>query len=510
MKKSPNKSCSLDPIPTWLLKNCLDPLLPLITKIINQSLAEGDVPRAFKVAHVTPLLKKAGLDQDNLKNYRPVSNLSFLSKLLEKVVARRIDNHLDDQKLREPYQSAYTKFHSTETALMKVQSDILQALDQKKVAVLVLLDLSAAFDTIDHATLQHRFESVYGITGTALKWMTSYSQERFQLVTINGHSSQQTLLAFGVPQGSVLGPKDYTMYTKPLGDLIRKHSLQYHMYADDTQLYISFEANQPDNQTIAVQKLEACLDDICSWMSANKLKLNCDKTEVMLFSPRNVPAPAATIRVGETVVTPSCSVRNLGVVMDRAMTMEKHVLAVSRTCYHQLRNIGRIRRSLTTNAAKSLVHGLVTSRLDYCNALLYGTSSSLITKLQKIQNSAARIITRTHRHEHITPVLADLHWLPVRRRVEFKILVHTFKAIHNEAPLYLRDSVQQYTPRRTLRSLESLTLVPPRTRTVTYGERSFYSAAPKLWNLLPNDIRNAQTLSSFKSTLKTHMFRLEY
>ena len=168
-------------------------------------------------------------------------------------------------------------------------------------------------------------------------------------------------------------------------------------------------------------------------------------------------SPAATIRVGETVVTPSCSVRNIGVVMDRAMTMEKHVLAVSRTCYHQLRNIGRIRRSLTTNAAKSLVHGLVTSRLDYCNALLYGTSSSLITKLQKIQNSAARIITRTHRHEHITPVLADLHWLPVRRRVEFKILVHTFKAIHNEAPLYLRDSVQQYTPRRTLRSLESLT-----------------------------------------------------
>lgn len=241
------------------------------------------------------------------------------------------------------------------------------------------------------------------------------------------------------------------------------------------------------------------------------LKLNCDKTEVMFFAPKNTPdPPGINIRVGATPVIPSSSVRNLGVIMDKTMTMDKQVTSIMRSCYSQLRNIGQIRRYLTPDATRSLVHGLVTSRLDYCNPLLYGISASLTSKLQRIQNTAARIITRTRRDQHITPVLADLHWLPVKRRIEYKILVHTYKALHGEGPSYLKNLVQRYIPRRSLRSQDSLTLVPPTRRTVTYGDRSFSSSAPLLWNRLPNQLRDRTKLSSFKSDLKTHFFKQEY
>ena len=229
--KSPDKSCELDPVPTWLLKLCIDGLLPLITSIINSSLETGCVPKDFKVARIKPLLKKPGLDPDILKNYRPVSNLPFLSKIMEKVVDARLEHHLVQNNLHEPSQSAYKRFHSTETALLKVQNDILRSLDAGDVTVLVMLDLSAAFDTIDHPTLLRRFECHFGIEGKALAWITSYLSNRYQSVSVNGELSKQVLLQYGVPQGSVLGPKKYVMYTKPLGDIIRQHEVDHHFYA---------------------------------------------------------------------------------------------------------------------------------------------------------------------------------------------------------------------------------------------------------------------------------------
>jgi hypothetical protein len=149
ISKSPNKSCSLDPLPTWLLKKCSQQLLPLLTHIVNVSIATGHVPSDFKCAQIRPLIKKIGLDQNNFKNYRPVSNLALISKVIEKVVAARLDQHLMEHQLLEKFQSAYRAIHSTETALLKVYSDIADALDSGSNAVLVLLDLSAAFDTID-------------------------------------------------------------------------------------------------------------------------------------------------------------------------------------------------------------------------------------------------------------------------------------------------------------------------------------------------------------------------
>ena len=191
------------------------------------------------------------------------------------------------------------------------------------------------------------------------------------------------------------------------------------------------------------------------------------------------------------------------------MDMEQQVNSVCRSGYAQLRNIGHIRQYLSSEATKSLVNCLVTSRLDYCNAL-NGLPNTILSKLQRVQNTAARIITRTARHDHITPVLKELHWLPVKYRVQHMILTHTYKALHEQSPQYVKDMIDVYRPSRNLRSQDSTTLVVPRTRTVMYGNRSFSYAAPSLWNALPSNIRDASTLNMFKGLLQTHFFVLSY
>ena len=302
------------------------------------------------------------------------------------------------------------------------------------------------------------------------------------------------------------------MYTKPLGDVIRRHGLNHHFYADDTQLYLAFKPRDDVVQREAVARVEACLSDIQCWMTNNMLKLNQDKTEVVLFASKHNSrcVENVTIKVGNSIIAPSPHVRNLGVIFDTCITLEQHVNAVCRSAYAQLRKVGQIRRYLTNDATKSLMSGLVMSRVDYCNALLYGSPNTLTQKLQRVQNTAARIISRTSRYSHITPVMKELHCLPVQSRLQYKVLMYAFKAIHDLAPQYLADMIEVYQPRRTLRSQNSTSLVVSRTKTATYGTRGFAAAAPRLWNELPCNIRESNTLNTFKRSLKTHLFTSHY
>ena len=251
IKSSPDKSCKLDPIPTWPLKSCAHELVPLIVAIVNRSFETSEVPAELKHAHIKPRLKKPSLDPELLSNYRAVSNQPFISKIMEKVVNTRIEQRLLENNLHDPLQSAYRKQHSTETALIKIQHDIVQALDSGRVAALILLDLSAAFDTVDHAILLERLKETHGISGDALLWMASYLCQRCQQVNIGEDASFDVTLGYGVPQGSVLGPKLFFLYTRPLGNIIRHHKLDVHFYADDTQLYVS-SMNSDHEERIAV------------------------------------------------------------------------------------------------------------------------------------------------------------------------------------------------------------------------------------------------------------------
>ena len=507
---SPNKTCVLDPIPTRLLRQCLDHFVPLITAIINKSLATSVVPACFKRAVVRPLLKRPGLDKEVLNNYRPVSNLPYVSKLLEKVVEHRLKDHLDINNLHDFHHSAYRNNYSIETALVKVQNDIAEALDQKRVVVLVMLDLSSAFDVIDHGIMLTRLQHSFGVTAEALDWMRSYISGRTQCVSVGPTTSFNANLCCGVPQGSVLGPKLYCIYTKPVGDIVKKHNLHYHCYADDTQIYLSIKPDE--NWASERSAIEACVADVGGWMNRNMLKLNQEKSERIVFSSKHriLRVNDLSLTIGGRLLHAVQSVRNLGVIMDSGLTMEKQVNVISKSCFYHIRNIGKIRQYITNDACKILVQALVTSRLDYGNALLQGLPQVLIERLQRIQNCAARLITRSRKSEHITPVLRELHWLPVKYRLRFKVNTFTYKVLNRLAPAYMSDTVQKYQPTRSLRSTEKSLLVVPVLRTATYGERCFSRHAAILWNDLPEHIKQLNTLSSFKGHLKTHLFQLAY
>jgi hypothetical protein len=335
----------------------------------------------MRQAIVTPLLKKPKLDPNNLKNYRLISNLSFLSKVIERVVARRLDQHMTRHQLHEQYQSAYKANHSVETALLRVQNDVLISMDNGDAVILVLLDLSAAFDTVDHSILLQRLQQHLGIQGTALEWFTSYLSNRSQSVSIHGKTSSKQLLAQGVPQGSVLGPVLFSVYMLPLGDIVRSHNLSAHFYADDGQLYIAFKPVAditPTSQTI-----HNCCQDIKTWMTSNMLKLNDSKTEIVVFGSKHALAEIGPLdlQIGDSTIPASSSVCNLGCLQDCHLTMEKQVSKICQAAFYHLRNISRVHRYLTKVVTEQLVHAFVTTMLDQCNSLLNGIPERLLKKL---------------------------------------------------------------------------------------------------------------------------------
>ena len=502
--KLSSKSCDLDPLPGYVTRNALSTLLPFITKIINTSLQSGQMPSQLKVAKLRPLLKKPSLDHTQFSNYRPVSNLTFLSKAIEKLVANQLISYVNNNNLNEPLQSAYKQYHSTETALIRVHNDILTAIDKRRTVILLLLDLSAAFDTVDHDILLFRLQQRFGVTGKPLLWFKSYLSSRMQFVSVDGAASSDHALQCGVPQGSVLGPILYVLYTSPLSDIVKKFNLSYHFYADDSQLYLSFQPTIPSDRDLAVSNIERCVHEIDHWMLINRLKLNKDKTELLVISAKHLPRPTLQeISVVNETICSSQKARNIGVIFDHHFRFNEHIASICKSSFYHLRNISNIRKYLSSTTTEILVHAFVSSKLDNCNSLLYGLPNCLLKKLQHVQNAAARLIALSRKHEHITPILFNLHWLPVDYRIIFKILLITYKALNDLAPSYVRDLLTPYTPSRQLRSSSKDLLSIPHFNLKTYGARSFSVAAPTLWNTLPSDIKNSSSVSLFKRKLKT-------
>ena len=243
-------------------------------------------------------------------------------------------------------------------------------------------------------------------------------------------------------------------------------------------------------------------------MNQNFLKLNDSKTEFMILGSKQQIAKVNVqhVRVGESYIAPATNVRNLGVMFDSNLTMDCHVTAVSKAAFCSIRNIGRIRKHLTRDAAETIIHAFVTSRLDSSNSLLYGITNSQLSRLQRLQNIAARIITHTKKTDHITPVLADLHWLPIEQRLKYKMCLIVFKILHEMAPSYLTELVQPYVPgHRGLRSSKQ-GLLQEKAAKHQWGQRSFQVAAPKLWNSLPEFVKLSGTVNIFKKNLKTHLY----
>ena len=395
------------------------------------------------------------------------------------------------------------------TAVLSVHNDLVRAIDQNKVSLLLLLDLSAAFDTVDHSILLSVLCRRFNVSGTSFQWFKSYLSDRSQSFFYDGQQTSSFEVDCSVPQGSVLGPVEFVAYTEDITDVIDKHHVQSHFYADDTQIY---DSCRPNDISDVRTRLSNCATEISSWCASRRLQLNAEKTEAIWFGSRanlrRLRDQERNVHVGPASVSPVSIVRNLGVLLDDELCLKQHVNRTAATCFLYLRRLRQIRRRIGQDLTVRLILALITARLDYCNSVLAGLPRLTLEPLQRAQNAAARLVFKLRSQDHIAPCLLQLHWLPICWRVKFKLctIMHT---VHNGlGPEYLAQLVQPVNQRPTrtgLRSANSSDYGLPRLRT-KFGERAFSHAGPAIWNSLPADIRAESNARRFKRLLKTYFF----
>ena len=295
-------------------------------------------------------------------------------------------------------------------------------------------------------------------------------------------------------------------YIAPIADVIKSFNVQHAQYADDTQLYIALDG------ACSLPVMNDCFNAVHRWFTLNGLALNPDKSEAIVVGTgarHRREGDIATVALGGNGIPVSRVVRTLGVAIDSTMSFDPHVANICKTSFCHIRALRRIRKLLTISDIKTVATAVVSSRLDYCNSLLYGMTDCNINKLQRIQNSLARLVTNSNSRCHITPVLAELHWLPVSARIEYKVALLTYKTMTTERPIYLNELLKLYKPARQLRSSSHCSLHDDGAKTV-FGSRAFCHAAPTVWNALPSSLTDefqTMSLTVFKRHLKTHFYK---
>ena len=507
VKKSKPTTTITDPLPSNLVKQHIDILCPLLTKLINESLTNAQFFDQWKLAVVVPLLKKIGLDLI-LPSYRPVSNLNFASKIAEKGSILQINDHIRRCNLTAAHQSAYKEHFSCETAVVYLMNHLLWNMERGRVSVITGLDLSAAFDTVDHGVLAAVLERGFGVTGNALDWIKSYLLDRRLCVKVGTEVSSNLSFNFSVPQGSCLGPVLFNIYSSTISECIQPEQ-DLGGYADDHVIWDSFIPSSEGKERACLNRMESTLLRIKSWMDANSLKMNTTKTEFAYFGSRQMLAKIAggSINVAGDVVPPSSQLKYLGVCLDGPLTLNDFISNKVKCAASAIRSIKAIRQYIDIDTAKVLVCSLVLTRLDFINSILCGLPLCQLERLQRIQNWAAKVVLGS---AYVDPesALKSLHWLPINERINFKILCLVHKCLHNSEPKYLKDLLHFKTFTRSTRASTSpMILSVPRTVKATFASRAFSVQGPILWNKLPVSLREATDFKTFKRHLKTHIFK---
>ena len=508
-----SKTSYLDPLPTPIVKKCIKHLAPILLHIVNTSTEESTFPKPLKHAIVTPIIKNLHSDIESYKSYRPVSGLPFLSKLLEKNSFIQLNKYLSENSLLDKSQSAYKPNHSCETSLIKLYGDTQTSFFESKHTSITLLDLSSAFDTIDHPLLLKCLENQYKIEGKALNWFKSYLTDRTFSVHIKNVFSKKVDLLHGVPQGSLLGPILFVMYIDEVQRVIARNSVNALFYADDIQLYTTFTASTTTDTKI---HLENCLADIYNWMSSHYLKINKEKTDSIIIKPKRLQDVTLVDTLGvsfnEFIIEENETANILGAKFNENLSLTTFIQKKRQVCFFHLKNFYHIRNSLPVKTRILLVHNFILSKLDYCNALLANAKKGELDLLQKIMNSAVRFIYDLKWDEHTTPYLKKLHFLPVAFRVHFKLCILAYKIVYGEAPLYLTEMYETYIPTTTIQlrigsGRDQLMLVPA--DGFMPNKCVFYILMDK-WNKLPYALRKVECYAVFKQRLKHSFSNLHF
>lgn len=495
---SGKKATGLDGIPCKLIKEAASviPISISLCDIFNLSIQTCIVPSDWKLAKVIPIHK--GDVKDNSNNYRPISVLPSVAKIFEKIVYDQLFQYVTKNDLLSKCQSGFRPLHSTTTALIDATTEWLNNMDQGRLNSVVYLDLAKAFDTVDHDILIHKL-SIYGICEMSLNWFRSFLSNRNQRCFVNGHLSEPETLKCGVPQGSILGPLLFLIYINDLPNCL-KHS-NPRMYADDTNLTTTGSSVVEISHSV-----NADLLNVGDWLIANKLSLNVVKTEQMFIgSDHNLKRIRDTplIFLNDEPIKRVDTAKSLGIQIDEKLSWSEQIDAMSKKISRAIGGLRQARPFVPTETLLTMYNSLIQPLFDYCDIVWDGMSSTNADRLQRLQNRAARVITRQNYEIRSTDIRNHLGWRTLVERRKAHKATMMFKIMQGNAPTYLTDllKLSNINNLYNLRNRDNC-LVLPKPKT-DFLKKSFQYTGTKLWNDLPNEVRLSDTLTSFKSSLQS-------
>ena len=503
------KSTGMDFIDTWVVKLVASELLPAITHIVNISISQAEFPLPWKISKVVPLLKKG--DPLLTKNYRPVALLPIFSKILEKAVFLQVVKYLESNCLLNPNHHGCRQGHNTATALLQMYDQWLEEVDNDLMVGVMMVDLSAAFDMVDHSILLKKLE-LYGMDQQAVAWMNSYLSNRSQVVMVDGSLSPPLSITCGVPQGSILGPLLYILFTNDIPDLVHDHPVSFlapspHCadcgstvcYVDDST-YSHGEADP----TILSLKLSQQYNKISEYMAANKLVINGDKTHLVVMGSKKTAArrDEVYVQADDHIIQPSRSEKLLGGVICEDLKWREHLLSSDQSLVTQLNSringLVKVASRAPLETRLMVANGIFMSKLCYLIQLWGGCEKYLVKSLQILQNRAARSVTGKSWWTPVRRLLQDCKWLSVRQLIFYQTALQTHKILMGGNPVYFSQKMRTNHPYRTRQAVGG---------GVWRGEeeltgKSFASRGAQVYNSLPTYIRNCHTLPTFKSKLR--------